>query len=421
MSRPCQAEDSDGEECDCETFAPKTGKPKVCPEHESTGMLSKMTQAKRESQDGMRPKSTKFKSTKDTKLAKKSKGPREPASVATFKIDAIVVLPDGVQQHERKLQLRADVVPSKAAIQLYVNQGLAVRKDNQIKIALSATHEDVVDLLSQHLPGPMAYFDQIGRSVFGDTISGGMVRAAPWVLLTWVKTKLEIVHVANPTGQDLYTHLWTKEHNGKPVHLHIATVLGAREAIPDEERLVWHTPDSLAFILPEESGESNDDIEAQSDSSQGAGRQKGSTRKRISSIAFESSDGDSLSGSEDKLARNKLAPKKRNVGVHNNYAEEDLPSIFTDAIAQELNPFKTTTRNSRTSRNAIAGPSTSRAERTCAPTINLTRTPSPEVPFFMLARTPTPESEYATFDDPSFSDPVEYEYLTGPRTQRKYF
>ncbi|KAJ6511624.1 hypothetical protein DFH09DRAFT_883864, partial [Mycena vulgaris] len=141
------------------------------------------------------------------KLAKKSKGPREPASVATFKIDAIVVLPDGVQQRvSMKLQLRADSVPSKAAIQLYVNQGLAVRKDNQIEIALSATHEDVVNLISQYLPGPMAYFDQIGRSVFGDAISGGMVRAAPWVLLTRVKTKLEIVHVANPTGQDLYTH-----------------------------------------------------------------------------------------------------------------------------------------------------------------------------------------------------------------------
>ncbi|KAJ6530965.1 hypothetical protein DFH09DRAFT_1093361 [Mycena vulgaris] len=409
MSRPCQAEDSDGEECDCEMFAPKTGKPKVTieetitsiilnakAEHKSTGMLSKMTQAKRESQEGMQPKPTKFKSTKDTKLAKKSK----------------VVLPDGVQQRERKLQLRADSVPSKAAIQLYVNQGLVVRKDNQIEIALSATHKDVR---------------------LCDAISGGMVRAAPWVLLTWVKTKLEIVHVANTTGQDLYTH-----RGPRNITENRYIFICAREAIPDEERLVWHTPDSLAFILPEESGESNDDIEGEvlperwsmpksADKHEvtppkARDDKKGSTRKRISSIAFESSDGDSLSSNEDKLARNKPAPKKRNVGVHNNYAEEDLPSIFTEPLPKSsLDPFNTTTRNSRTSRNVIAGPSTSRAERTCTPTIDLTCTPSPEVPFFMLAQTLTPESEYATFDDPSFSDPVEYEYLTGPRTQRKYF
>ncbi|KAJ6510323.1 hypothetical protein DFH09DRAFT_1100532 [Mycena vulgaris] len=360
MSRPCQAEDSDGEECDCEMFAPKTGKPKVTieetitsiilnakAEHKSTGMLSKMTQAKRESQEGMQPS--------------------RPSSSR----------------------------PS-------------VRKDNQIEIALSATHEDVVDLLSQHLPGPMAYFDQIGRSVFGDAISGGMVRAAPWVLLTWVKTKLEIVHVANPTGQDLYTHRGPRNITENRY------IFSAREAIPDEERLVWHTSDSLAFILPEESGESNDDIEGEvlpecwsmpksADKHKvtppkARDDKKGSTRKRISSIAFESSDGDSLSG----------------IGVHNNYAEEDLPSIFTDAIAQELRILELVAMPLQDPRPLVQNVLAHQRS-------NLTRTPSPEVPFFMLARTPTPESEYATFDDPSFSDPVEYEYLTGPRTQRKYF
>jgi len=85
-SYPCQAEDSDGDECDCEGFAPKTNQPKVCrrcmhkkkhhpqsdetiasvlqkvkKEHEGGSgatFFEKIGQAKRESIDGMRPKST---------------------------------------------------------------------------------------------------------------------------------------------------------------------------------------------------------------------------------------------------------------------------------------------------------------------------------------------------------------------------
>lgn len=92
MSRPCQAEDSDGEECDCESFAPKAQKPKTCrrclhtkkhhpepddtissillkvkQEHEGESgveVFSKMADAKRESLNGMRPK-------KDLKLSGK--------------------------------------------------------------------------------------------------------------------------------------------------------------------------------------------------------------------------------------------------------------------------------------------------------------------------------------------------------------
>lgn len=81
MSRPCQAEDSDGEECDCLTFSPKSTNPDTCrsclhkkrqhprlsdtipsllkkmkEEHESGGgILSKISEAKQESLSGMRP------------------------------------------------------------------------------------------------------------------------------------------------------------------------------------------------------------------------------------------------------------------------------------------------------------------------------------------------------------------------------
>jgi hypothetical protein len=82
MSRPCQAEDSDGDECDCETFAPKATNPKLCrrclhakrqhpapqdsiasillqakTDHDlSAGGMSKFAQARKESIAGMRPK-----------------------------------------------------------------------------------------------------------------------------------------------------------------------------------------------------------------------------------------------------------------------------------------------------------------------------------------------------------------------------
>jgi hypothetical protein len=82
MSRPCQAEDSDGDECDCETFAPKSTNPKLCrrclhakkqhpvaedsiasillqakTDHDSSmGGTTKLAKAKQESIAGMRPK-----------------------------------------------------------------------------------------------------------------------------------------------------------------------------------------------------------------------------------------------------------------------------------------------------------------------------------------------------------------------------
>jgi hypothetical protein len=114
------------------------------------------------------------------------------------------------------LELTEDKLPSKAAIQELVSQGLAVRNDDNIEVSMSATHEDIVDLLSEHLSGPMAYFEQIGPTVFTDPISGlERLTSPPWVLLGRNKQRLEIVHVVRPTGRDLYVHCGPKNILGQ--------------------------------------------------------------------------------------------------------------------------------------------------------------------------------------------------------------
>jgi hypothetical protein len=114
------------------------------------------------------------------------------------------------------VELTKDKAPSKAAIQELINRGLAVRNDDNIEVPMSATHEEVVDLLSEQLSGPMAYFEQIGPTVFTDPISGfDALTSPPWMLLGRNKQRLEIVHVVRPTGKDLYLHRGPKNMHGQ--------------------------------------------------------------------------------------------------------------------------------------------------------------------------------------------------------------
>ncbi|KAJ6604816.1 hypothetical protein DFH09DRAFT_1300971 [Mycena vulgaris] len=301
VTGPCQAEDSDGEECDCEEFAPKSLQPKVCrrclharrhhpetldtissillkvkAEHEPAP-TSKFSQAKRESLNGMRPRS------KDTKTAgkgkAKAKASKEPPSVAVFKVDTIIILADGIA---KKLILEDDLIPSKADIQILVNKRLAIRKDNGIEIPVSAAHEDVIDLFSELLSGPMGYFDSIGHTVFTDPVSGLEIFAPPWVLLTRVRQHLRVVHVVNPTGRDLNTHRGGR-HGTESRYIFISS----REPIPEEDLALWRTLDSKK------------------------GRKtSGGSGKRLSSIAF----GDSDEESEDRSPANKKPVAKKHQG-----------------------------------------------------------------------------------------------------------
>ncbi|KAJ7085469.1 hypothetical protein B0H15DRAFT_783179, partial [Mycena belliarum] len=116
-------------------------------------------------------------------------------------------------------RLNDDSIPDKAAIQSLVNEGLAYRKDGQIEISINATYEEVVDILSEVLPGPMRYLDKMGLVVFER--EGRSFKAAPWVLTTKVKQRLEVVPIALPTGRDLLTHRGSGSENryiiiGKP-------------------------------------------------------------------------------------------------------------------------------------------------------------------------------------------------------------
>lgn len=111
-------------------------------------------------------------------------------------------------------------IPNKAYIQTLVNQGLAIRFDGGKDVSLSATHEDIVDLLSVALPGPMRFFEHLGLTVFTDPSTGlTILSAPPWCLLTRVRQRLEIVQVVNPTGRDLFTHRGPKNTTDRNIYL----------------------------------------------------------------------------------------------------------------------------------------------------------------------------------------------------------
>ncbi|KAJ7454503.1 hypothetical protein FB451DRAFT_1373553 [Mycena latifolia] len=455
FSRPCQMEDSDGDDCDCEEFAPKKDEPKLCrrclhklkhhpeledaedkktqetissivmkvgSEHES-GIFSRMSQAKCETLAGMRPKkkevgkSQSKTAAKPTKARATGRSGREPPSAATFKIDAIILIVKGVSQRggHGRLELADDSVPDRAEIQILVNQGLAARKDGQIDIPLSATHDDIVDIFSVHLPGPMAYFDQLGPSVFTDETTETSVVTPRWVLCTRVKQKLEIVQVARPTGRDLHTHRGPKNVNENRY-----IFFAPRSPIPSKDRAAWRTVDSLAFAMPRqsESGGSEDEDESSAEVTPKP-QKKAKGQKRLSSIAFGISDDDWLSGDESVKKKEGVPIPKRRKANENAWRDHfAMPSIFTDEKlerdAAEAGLFGGSGGRQAPagSTNAVAGPS----RLSNNPTIDLTlRSPTPEFPLFLTGPRPrTPES-------PTYSDPVEYNYSSGPRPAPKFF
>ncbi|KAJ7434640.1 hypothetical protein B0H11DRAFT_1938337 [Mycena galericulata] len=330
----CQAEDSDGEE------SRRSTRESLVPR-----CLTK----------SIKPSASR---SKDLKLPNGSKKKaREPASVAAFKLDGFAILGDGLIQNEERtrLELADDSMPSMAFIQELINQGLAVRSDNEIEIPLSATHEDIVDVLSEHLPGPMAWFEHVGLSVFKDPNSTKII-----------------------------------------------------------ERAAWCTNDSLAFAV----SKPDSDDETGDTPNNGKSR-KGKGKKRPTSVEFEQSEEEFPPATQPALKKRKLRAR----------SDADLPSIFTDEIAQEIAfvPARNIiTQASHTQVNAVAGPSTRTSNAVSGSstplepvdlTASLSRSPSP----WPWARATTPEPSITI--DPTYSDPVEYTYSTGPRVlpNRKFF
>ncbi|KAJ7144676.1 hypothetical protein C8R46DRAFT_1027195 [Mycena filopes] len=407
---------------------------KVKAEHEADGNgLSKMSQAKRESLDGMRPKIVlKIGKQRETKPASKrsSKKPKpaekiEPPSSGSFTIDGLVILADGLGPNPVD-----DTIPSPAAVQILVNLGLAIRKE--ILISSTATHEDIIDLLSEHLGGPMAYFENIGPTTF-TTPTGLTVDAPPFVLLSRVRQRLEVVQVLNPNGEDFFTHRGKHSNVGERL-----IFLSSRVPIPQSERLAWVTSLAAAFtVQPGHTDSGSDD--GQDASKRPKPKPKNKSRKRLSSIALE----DSEELIEDLFADEGTARKRQRRVTRQSNADDEstLPFIFTDSIAQEIS-----LSNSSGPSNAVAGPShstnatvgpshstnatagPSRLEASATEPIDLTggtsRSPSPDIPSFMRApivTTPTPQA-YQLAIDPAFSDPVEeYCYGAGPKPIPKFF
>ncbi|KAJ6494115.1 hypothetical protein C8R47DRAFT_1118437 [Mycena vitilis] len=252
----------------------------------------------------------------------------------------------------------------------------------------------------------MRYFERVGLTVFTDSTGAAVISAPPWCLLTRVRQHLEIVQVVNPTGQDFFNH------RGKAAEDRII-FLSSREPIPSDEKIPWRSIESLAFTMPcragsEESG--NDGVDDTPKPKRKTKKAKGN--KRLSSIAFDDSDEGEDSGSQiESIA------KRRSTRRHVSDIDSALlPSIFTDSLAQEIGG----------SDNAVAGPSSHNTNAVAGPSrlsdpIDLTRSPSPEMPSFKW-RQVTPESQFIGALDAPDSDPVDYyTYTSGPRPLRKFF
>ncbi|KAK6981347.1 hypothetical protein R3P38DRAFT_3234368 [Favolaschia claudopus] len=392
-------------------------------EHEPAAMpgsgSSLLSQAKRESLGGMRPKSRKL--TKGTskvmfraaaynfdsltsvsmlKGASKSSGkstrPRsktvdEPASNATFMVDGVVLLTAGLGD---TFGLPDDSIPNKAEIQTLVNRGVTYYKPNGrgITISVNADHEEVVDLLSELL-----YFEEAGDIKFTDD-EGNSVR-------------LELVHIVRPNGHHLQAH-YVQRQDERYIFL--------GESHPGCLSLSALGPigiivDSIAFMPPGEM------VYLKEGETTSKGKGKSKSGKRLSSIAFHDDDSEDISGDDVDLGNDSVAKTRKRRNTYSaacaitvapkSYVEDALPTIFNDSVAQEIQASGAAHSN-----NAAASSSGLPTEP-----IDLTggtsRSPSPVIAPFMRHVTPEAQQEV----DPTFSDPIDFQYSTAPRPLRKFF
>ncbi|KAJ7092834.1 hypothetical protein B0H15DRAFT_163157 [Mycena belliarum] len=147
----------------------------------------------------------------------------------------------------------------------------------------------------------MRYLDKMGLVVFER--EGRSFKAAPWVLTTKVKQRLEVVPIALPTGRDLLTHRGSGSENRY-------IIIASRSPIPKEEKAAWRTLDSLAFGTMSASASSD---EGEEDARTG--------KKKTKRVRGSDPDHnwDWLSG-DDSVSKKTLTPlpKKRKLDFENN-------------------------------------------------------------------------------------------------------
>ncbi|KAJ7062380.1 hypothetical protein C8F01DRAFT_1230755 [Mycena amicta] len=203
--------------------------------------------ANSESNTGLRPKKTKAKA----KLQKSDSD--------VFKVVCVLVLPCSTEFVNGVLSLPAGFikVPGPAALQTGVLNGLAVVDTDGITISRLASHEEIVERLTELLPLPFTYFDQI-------QCESGHEQPA-WVLVAPHHQRLEVLPFPAPDGAALDFNKGKASQGYRNHTIYIASC----DPIGAEYLQEWASPQISAFRNASTSRtQFEDDAVSNSDSSQ---------------------------------------------------------------------------------------------------------------------------------------------------------
>ncbi|KAJ7232093.1 hypothetical protein C8J57DRAFT_1250744 [Mycena rebaudengoi] len=385
--QPCTAEDSDGEECDCGSFAPKQSEPKKCRRclHARRHHHLASTEELRMLAPSLaRHQETEAKALR-LKAKSKAKIVRESPSVTAFKVDGIVILPNGLVELVGYLSLHKAMIlrtfknnrmvledpcpPNRVHLQILINTELAVLEPAQIEFAVGASHDEVMETTAAYLAGPMQYFSALGPEVLTHPDTGEYIEVN--------RQQLEVAEVARPEGKDLHFHgVTTADH--KLIYI-------ARQAIPVEEQAAWRNQDAFAFTTGKVVFDDDKEMAQMDDSLSSVCKR--TRHKRLSSIAVNTSNEDSLTDATTKARRT-----DSNTYIH-------LISSFSNMVSCKWASNSQSVGGSGTDgHNTVAGPSREPIDLTVGSSSS--RENSPFFPFFLL----TPPQKKIV--DPSFSDPT---------------
>ncbi|KAJ7050017.1 hypothetical protein C8F01DRAFT_1238061 [Mycena amicta] len=177
-----------------------------------------------------------------------------------FKVVSLVVLPCGTEfvlTQNGALSLPAGYSkrPTGSEMQMAVLNGLAVVDTvTGISIDRSANHEETVERLTELLPGPFAYFNNIQAE------SGSNDPA--WVLLAPERRHLQVIAVPEPTGGDLDYY----KGNATQGFRNHALFFASRVPIPPAYLQKWASPKVSSFLDASQVEDDEEGSESESDS-----------------------------------------------------------------------------------------------------------------------------------------------------------
>ncbi|KAJ7043440.1 hypothetical protein C8F04DRAFT_1250868 [Mycena alexandri] len=229
-----------------------------------------------------------------------------------FKVVSIYILTCGTEFVDgvRRIPAAHQTIPNKHDIQNAVLNGLAVLHENKgIVLDHTWTHEEFVAAPHGYFPEAFAYFE----GIFDESIEDGSGHQPVWHLATIASRRLQVVPIKFPTGANADYNKGPGTAGWRNNRLWIVS----RDPIPSKTRAQWTSPDALDFNDPTKQAVARSDDEEtgseEEDTSSPEPSQRRAKRRTTTIIDDEHK-------------------KKKRKGS----ATFDLPSIFTDGVANEI-------------------------------------------------------------------------------------